>query len=156
VLSLATGRPYVTGTLSTDQAAVARAGIAVQVVAAIPALTASGTVTRVSPVPASGVPRGAGFPVWVRTRRWLPQRVIGARVRLTLWAPMTSGPVLTVPVTSIFTGKDKRAYVIRVTAARHQRVTIGTGPSADGLVAVQPARTGQLRPGDRVLIGLGR
>jgi hypothetical protein len=44
-----------------------------------------------------------------------------------------------------------------MTRAR-QRISVAvyTGPSADGLVAVQPVKPGQLRPGDRVVIGVRR
>ncbi len=81
--------------------------------------------------------------------------MIGASVRLTLRAPVTSAPVLTVPVAAILAGKGRAAYVVKITAGPRIRVAIFTGPTADGLVAVQPVRRGKLRPGDRVLIGVG-
>jgi peptidoglycan hydrolase-like protein with peptidoglycan-binding domain len=155
VLSLATGHPYVTGTLTSHQASLARKGDTARIVSASPALTADGQVTRVGPLPSTPA---AGHTVWVRSKRPLPQRLIGATVRLTLYSPVTAGPVLTVPLTAVFGGAGRHAaYVVRILARnRRTRVSIFTGPSADGLVAVQSVQPDALRPGNRVLIGHGR
>jgi hypothetical protein len=155
VLTLATGNPYVSGVLTQHQAAQARRGMSAQIVAASPRLTVAGTVTRVGPLPTGGGAAVHGYPVLVRPRRALPQRMIGASVRLTLRAPVTNAPVLTVPVAAILAGKGRAAYVVKITAGRRIRVAIFTGPISDGLVAVQSVRRGKLRPGDRVLIGVG-
>ncbi len=159
VLTLATGDPYVTADLTGHQAAQARRGMSATIVAAIPALTARGTVTRIGSLPPVGGPPLHGYPVLVKPRRALPQRMIGAGVRLTLRAPVTGEPVLAVPVAAIMTGghgQGQASHVIKLTAGRRVRVAVVTGPTADGLVAVQPVRRGTLRPGDHVLIGVGR
>jgi len=154
VLTLATGRPYVSGHLTAHQAAQARRGIPAIITAASPRLTAGGTVTRIGPLPATG--GVGGYPVRMRTRRPLPQRMIGAQVRLTLEAAVTASPVLTVPVAAIIAaGRGRPARVLKVTpAGQHVSVPVFTGPTADGLVAVQPVRRASLRPGDRVLVGV--
>ena len=153
VLTLATGRPFVTGRLTTHQATQARRGIPAIITAASPRLTAKGTVTRVGSLPGAG-----GRPVRVRPARPLPLRMIGTRVRLTLEAAVTAEPVLTVPVAAIIAAAHGRpTRVVRLAGARRRvSVPVFTGPTADGLVAVQPVRPGSLRPGDRVLVGLGR
>jgi multidrug efflux pump subunit AcrA (membrane-fusion protein) len=158
VLTLATGRPYVAGRLTAHQAAQARRGMPAIITAANPPLTARGTVTRIGPLPAAGGAQGAGYPVRVRSARPLPQRMIGAQVRLTLKAAVTAEPVLSVPVAAIIAaGHGRPTRVLKVTAARqHVSVPVFTGPTADGLVAVQPMRPASLRPGDRVLVGLRR
>jgi HlyD family secretion protein len=155
VLSLATGNPYVTAKLTAHQASLARKGNSATIVSASPPLTAAGEVTRIGPLPGTAV---TGYPVWVRSRRPLPQRLVGSQVRLTLYSPVTAGPVLTVPLAAISGGTHHQAaYVVRVLARnRRERVSIFTGPKADGLVAVQSVRSGTLGPGDRVLIGHGR
>ncbi len=156
VLTLATGNPYVSGVLTQHQAAQARRGMSAQIVAASPRLTVAGTVTRVGPLPTGGGAAVHGYPVLVRPRRALPQRMIGARVRLTLIAPVTSAPVLIVPVAAILAaGHGRAAHVVKLTAGHRVRVAVFTGPTADGLVAVHSVRRGELRPGDRVLIGVG-
>ena len=101
VLTLATGNPYVSAVLSQHEAARARRGMSAQIVAASPRLTVTGTVTRVGSLATASGPPAGGYPVLVRPRRALPQRMIGARVRLTLRAPVTSGPK---PVGSRFAG----------------------------------------------------
>lgn len=156
VLTLATGNPFVSGVLSQHQAAQASRGMSARIVAASPRLTVTGTVTRVGTLPTAGGAAVSGYPVQVRPRRALPQRMIGTSVRLTLRAPVTSAPVLTVPVAAVLAaGHGRAAYVVKITAGRRVRVAIFTGPTADGLVAVQSTRPGELRPGDRVLIGAG-
>ncbi len=158
VLTLATGSPRVTGNLSAHQAAQTRKGMAAEIVSASPPLAAAGAVTRVGPLPAVGGPPASGYPVQVASRRTLPQHLIGVRVRLTIEAPVTSGPVLTVPLAAVLAaGHGHPVHVVRITPSRRRiRVAIYTGPTAGGLVAVQPVRPGQLRPGDRVVIGLRR
>lgn len=162
VLTLATGDPYVTAGLTAYQAAQARRGMSATIVSASPARTAGGTVTRIGSLPPVGGPPLHGYPILVKPRRALPQRMIGASVRLTLEAPVTGEPVLTVPVAAIMPAKQGQAghghadHVIKLTAGRRVRVEVVTGPTADGLVAVQPVRRGALRPGDHVLIGVSR
>src|SRR6266851_1369881 len=156
VLTLATGNPYVSGVLSQHQAAQARRGMSAKMVAASPRLTVRGMVIRIGTLPTRDGPPAGGYPVLVRPRRALPQRMIGARVRLTLIAPVTSAPVLIVPVAAILAaGHGRAAHVVKLTAGHRVRVAVLTGPTADGLVAVQSVRRGELRPGDRVLIGVG-
>jgi multidrug efflux pump subunit AcrA (membrane-fusion protein) len=158
VLTLATGRPYVSGHLTAHQAALARRGIPAIITAANPPLTATGTVTRIGSLPATGGAPAGGYPVRVQSRRPLPQRMVGAQVRLTLEAAVTAEPVLTVPAAAIIgAGHGRPTHVLKVTAARrHVSVPVFTGPTADGLVAVQPVRPARLRPGDRVLVGVRR
>ncbi len=156
VLTLATGNPYVSGVLSQHQAARARRGMSAQIVAASPRLAVRGMVARIGTLPTRDGPPAGGYRVLVRPRRALPQRMIGARVRLTLIAPVTSAPVLIVPVAAILgAGHGRAAHVVKLTAGHRVRVAVFTGPTADGLVAVQSVRRGELRPGDRVLIGVG-
>lgn len=164
ILMLATGRPYVTGALSAHQSSLVRKGMPARIVAALPRLVSAGIVTRAGSLPAVGGPPSSGFPIQVASRRPLPQHLIGVRVRLTIWSAVTSGPVLAVPVSAIRVAHARHGarrgtsdYVVTVAAGGHRdQVAIFTGPTADGLVAVQPVRRGALRAGDKVLIGLHR
>jgi peptidoglycan hydrolase-like protein with peptidoglycan-binding domain len=156
VLTLVVGKPYVSAVFSRHQAAQAHRGMSAQIVAASPRLTVTGTVTRVGLLPAGGGQPAGRYPVVIRPHQALPQRMIGASVRLTMRTPITSSPVLTVPVAAILAARHGHAaYVVKITAGHRVRVAIVTGPTANGLVAVQPVRRGKLRPGDRVLIGVG-
>ncbi len=168
VLRLATGNPYVTGLLSAREAAETGPGTSARIVSASPPVAATGVVARISVIPAyaAGGTGQAEYQVVVTSRHRLSQRAIGRTVRLTLLVPVTSGPVLTVPLTAVFSGRDAgharesaagSAYVVRMAArGRRHQVAVITGPSAGGLVAIQPVEPGMLRPGDRVLIGVGR
>jgi len=165
VLRLAVGKPYVTGMLSAQQANLARAGIPARI--AWPGAIKAGVVARISTIPAYA-PAGQGppeYPLVVTSRRPLPQRLIGSAVRLTLLAPVTGGPVLTVPLTAVFTAAARQGkssahrsspFVVLVAKGRRKKVPVTTGPAAGGFVAVQPAFSGALGPGDHVLIGVGR
>src|SRR5215472_1399598 len=155
VMTLATGNPYVTTELSQHQAAAVRRGMSAEIFTTNPR-TLMAKVTRISSVPVTGGSAASAYRVLVNSRRALPQRLIGADVRLTLLVPVTSGPVLTVPAVAILTGRRHVTDVIKIAAGGRSRVAVYTGPSADGLVAVQPVRRGALRPGDRVLIGTSR
>ena len=98
VLTLATGAPYVTSDLTPHQATQVRRGMLASIVAANPGLIARGAVTRIGSLPPVGGPPPHGYPILVKPLRALPQTMIGARVRLTVEAPVTSEPVLTVPL----------------------------------------------------------
>ncbi len=170
ILRLATGRPFVAAELGAYQVALARRGMRVGITSASPALRASGRLARIGGLPArdGGAGPGAGgpgtggsattrYPIDVRCDRPLPQRLIGTTVRLTLTAPLTTGPVLLVPVAAIF-GPDphRAAYVVEIAGGgRRAKVPVFTGPAAGGLVAVQSVHAGALRRGDQVVIGTG-
>ncbi len=170
VLRLATGDPYVTGMLSASQATLTKVGSAAQVRLAAPHVADTGTVTGLSAIPAyAGHGRGrVEYPVDVTVDRPLSEGLIGTTVRLTVWSPITTTPVLTVPLAAVFhsppgkpgkTGKPAApvTYVTTVTAGRRtRRVPVLTGPAAGGFVAVQPASPAELGPGDHVVIGVGR
>ena len=161
ILRLAIGHPYITARLTAHQAVRARAGIPARIGLADTGKVAAGKVSRVGGIAIrASAGSGQAFGVWVRSRRVLPQASIGSQVRLTLLAPVTRGPVLTVPLSAVFSGtrgSSGEPYVLRLGAhGRRQRVAIDTGPQAGGLVAVQPVRPGTLGPGDSVLIGAPR
>jgi multidrug efflux pump subunit AcrA (membrane-fusion protein) len=154
VLTLATGAPYVTANLTSHQASQARKGMPASIVGANPGFRALGTVTRVGSLPPVGGPPPQGFPILVKPARALPQRLIGAHVRLTLDVPVASEPVLTVPLSAFVpSGHGPVGHVVVLRAGRRVKVRVLTGPTADGLLAVQPVPQGALKPGDHVLIG---
>jgi peptidoglycan hydrolase-like protein with peptidoglycan-binding domain len=157
VLRLATGEPTVTGKLGRYQARLVRAGMAATISSASPRLSRYGVVTYVGPYPVQNgqIGRsGTGYPVVVTGLRPLPQRLIGARVRLRMLIAATSRPVLAVPLTAIAVAANGSARVTRLAGGgRKVWVKVMAGVSAGGLVAVRPAVPGALVPGDRVVIG---
>jgi multidrug efflux system membrane fusion protein len=160
LLKLATGNPYVTGIMPARQISQARIGLRAQIASALPRLRASGVIAKITQVPAYAG-HGPGHPwyqVVVTSRRPILAGMVGTRVRLTLWTPVTSGPVLTVPLAGVFSGQPGRSpYVVRIAAnGQRQEVAVRTGLAAGGLVAVSAVRPGSLSPATRVLIGVGK
>jgi hypothetical protein len=155
VLRLATGDPTVNGLLGPNQARQVRAGMAAWISSARPRLFTHGVVTHVGSFPLPARQPGQGFPVVITGLRLFRQQLIGTRVRVTLWLAATSGPVLAVPLAAVITAHGS-ASVIRLAAGRRISVAVRTGISADGLVAVRPVLAGALKPGDRVVLGVGR
>jgi hypothetical protein len=164
VLKLATGNPYVTALLSAREATQARPGTTARIASASPVVQATGAVTKISLIPAyAGRTGQAEYQAVVTSGRRLPQRAIGRTVRLTLLVPVTSRPVLTVPLTAVFSspgaqpaGAPSLAYVVLAGRdGRRYRVAVLTGPTAGSLVAVRTVTPGGLRPGEHVVIGAG-
>jgi len=151
---LATGHPYITAELTSHLAALVRRGTRAAIAGAT--LTAAGRLQRVR-----RFPPGAAYLVVITSRRPLPQRLIGAQVKVTLMVPVTARPVLSVPLAAVFgSAHTGAAYVIVVARAgragpwrRRHRVPVLTGPMAGGWVAVRPVTPGTLGPGSRVLVG---
>ncbi len=160
VAQLATGPPYVAGLLSAHQVGLARTGSGALIRLSNGRVT-DGVLATIASIPAGRSASQPEFPVTVTTAKALPEQLIGTTVRLTLLAAVTSGPVLTVPVTAIYSAdvrqsKAAASYVVRLTGRRSAKVPVFTGPSAGGFVAIQPSSPGALVPGDHVLIGTGR
>lgn len=156
VLRLAVGKPYVTSVLSAQQATRTSTGIRARI--ALANTIMAGVVARISSIPAYATP-GKGlpeYPVVVTSARPLPQRLIGSAVRLTLLMPVTGGPVLTVPLTAVFSHGLSVFVVLVAPNGRRTQVRVTAGPAAGGFVAVQSAASGALDPGDHVLIGVGQ
>lgn len=160
LLKLATGNPYVTGTVPARLISHARIGLRTAITAALPHLATAGVIAKITQIPAYAG-HGPGHPwyqVVITAKRPIPADMVGTKVRLTLWAPVTSGPVLTVPLAGVFSGQPGQPpYVVRIAAdGRRQQVAVRTGLAAGGLVAVSALRPGSLGPASRVLIGVGK
>lgn len=81
-----------------------------------------------------------------------PPTLVGASVRLTVPIRSTRTAQLTVPVTAVSVGPDGGSRVEKSVNGDVEFVTVQTGLSADGYVAVTP-RGGSLAEGDRVVVG---
>jgi hypothetical protein len=84
-----------------------------------------------------------------------PAALVGASVRLEVPIRSTREAQITVPVTAVSMGPDGGARVQREVEGGFEFVSVETGFSADGYVAVTPL-SGRLTAGDRVVVGLGR
>ena len=81
-------------------------------------------------------------------------RLVGTSVKLTIAIKSTKGKILTVPLDALSVGADGRSRVqVETGTGRTRLVQVNPGLTADGNVAVKPRRRGDLKAGDRVVIG---
>ena len=151
LLRLATGNPYVTGIVPARQVDQARVGLRAQIASALPRLAATGVIAKITEIPAYAG-HGPGHPMYqvvVTSKRPIPVRLVGTKIRLTLWAPVTSGSGADRAAgRSLHRPAGRPPYVVRVDADGHRQVIpVRTGLAADGLVAVSGLRPGSLQSG---------
>ncbi|MEY2514559.1 MAG: hypothetical protein QOJ89_1917 [bacterium] len=84
------------------------------------------------------------------------KRLVNTSVRLTIAIKSTKGRVLTVPLDALSVGADGRSRVqVDAGGGRTRLVFVNPGLAAEGNVEVEPRRAGDLKEGDRVVIGEG-
>ncbi|MDX6717817.1 MAG: hypothetical protein QOJ63_71 [Solirubrobacteraceae bacterium] len=84
------------------------------------------------------------------------KRLVNTSVRLTIAIKSTKGKVLTVPLDALSVGADGRSRVqVDAGGGRTRLVFVNPGLAAAGNVEVEPRRSGDLKEGDRVVIGDG-
>jgi hypothetical protein len=84
------------------------------------------------------------------------KRLVNTSVRLTIAIKSTKGKVLTVPLNALSVGADGVSRVQVAAGGRRTRiVVVNPGLAAQGNVEVAPKRSGELKAGDRVVIGAG-
>jgi peptidoglycan hydrolase-like protein with peptidoglycan-binding domain len=141
----------VDGLLPVDQADLVKPGDKVVIDEPALGIDTTGHVVRVAPRP--GTNGADGFHVFFAVAVERPQKsMAGASVRLTIPIKTTSQPELTVPVSAVSLGADGGARVQRAKGRTVEPVSVKTGLSADGFVAVTPVR-GDLSQGDMVVVG---
>ncbi|MEU6789383.1 peptidoglycan-binding protein [Nonomuraea angiospora] len=79
--------------------------------------------------------------------------LVGSPMTVRISVGSTEGEVLAVPVTAVVTSADGRPRVrVALDGDRTREVEVRTGLTADGDVEVTPARAGELKEGDRVVV----
>jgi HlyD family secretion protein len=169
VVSLATDGLKLTGYLGQSYQGLVKPHMRVEIASESLGLTAHGTVESVGALitPGDGAgngPSAAGrklanggvpyLPVQIRRTGTWNGRFDGQNVRITITAAATATAVLTVPEAAVTAGADLSTSVtVRRTDGSEHTVRVKAGVTADGMVQVTPVRPGQLRAGDRVVIG---
>jgi hypothetical protein len=143
----------VDGSLRLEEAALAKAGMAVDIDEADLGIKATGTISRVAESPGTNGVDGfhVYFEVLVDNP---PASLIGASVRLTVPVKSTGESVLAVPVSAVSMAADGSSRIQRSQEGNLEFVTVEPGLSADGFVAVK-AVNGSLKAGDLVVVGFG-
>jgi hypothetical protein len=84
------------------------------------------------------------------------RRLVNTSVRLTIAIKSTKGRVLTVPLDALSVGADGRSRVqVDAGGGSTRLVFVNPGLAAEGNVEVEPTHRGDLKEGDRVVIGEG-
>lgn len=164
-VTVSAGELVVKGALAAHDKGLVRAGMTVKVLAEAAGAEVVASVTSVADTPtdtesAEGETKttgqGRSYELLVTPAKPLDPKLAGQDVRLTIEAAASNGPVLVVPVTAVSSGADGKTVVTVVAAdGTKRRVEVRAGLTGDGFVQVAPVAAGQLRAGERVVIGIG-
>jgi len=139
------------GSLRLEEAPLVEPGMTVVIDEAALGITATGVISRVAEAP--GTNGVDGFHVYFEVLvDASPPSLVGASVRLTVPVESTGGSVLAVPVSALTLSADGSSRVQRDNNGTLEFVTVESGLSADGFVAVKPIDSA-LEAGDLVVVG---
>ena len=145
---------HVDAGLALADAALVKAGMAVQIDEPDLGIATKGVVASVAPTP--GTNGVDGFHVYVSIDvETPPANLVGASVRLTIPVESSGRSVLSVPVSALTLAADGSSRVQRSVDGVTDFVTVVPGLSAAGYVGVT-APAGKLKAGDLVVIGVDR
>lgn len=170
LITLSTGELGVTSRMTPDRAALLKPGMPVEIevtgsdrhttgkVASVGEPTAADPAAEGTPGGAGGAGGGGALMAQVLIT---PDTVLGPDwagrdVQLTVTAASSGADVLVVPLSAVSTGADGKASVVKVAqdpgGPPTARVDVVAGLAGGGFVQVTPVRTGELAPGDRVMV----
>lgn len=154
-LTLAIGKPTISGQLNPSEATLVRPGMKVTITQPGSGVTIPGRITSVSHVTASkaSVSGGLYVHVGIKPDRPLPMSLVGQDLSLTIAAARSDGAVLAVPEAAVFASADGRTYVSKLVGSAAVRVPVQVGMSGGGLLQVIPLQPGALTAGDKVITG---
>jgi hypothetical protein len=157
VLTLAAGGLAVQATIPQEERGLVRVGMRVEIYSEVLDRKIAGHVSGVgltNPNRAGtngGQPQN-GIPMTVDAA--IPTGMNGQDVRLTVTAASTGTRVLVVPVAAVYSAANSTTQVNKVGPGGAQvKVAVTAGATGNGYVQVKPANAGDLREGDRVVIG---
>lgn len=157
LVTLSLGSPSVKGQLNPAFGSLVRPGMKVTITTQGSPATVHATIASVShkAQTSKSISGGLYYPMRIKLHKPLPPSMgPGQNVILSIQAAQSSGPMLAVPEAALFGGQDGKDYVSKVTGpntATRVQVTVVT--EGDGLVGIQPATAGALKPGDQVVTG---
>jgi membrane fusion protein, multidrug efflux system len=154
-LTLAIGKPTISGQVSPSDAALLRPGMKVTLGVTGSALRIGGRITSVSHVTASkaSVSGGLYIRLGLKPDRPLPMSLVGQDLSLTIVAARSDGAVLAVPEAAIFASANGQTYVSKLVGSKTVRVPVRIGASGGGLLQVIPLQPGALTVGEQVVTG---
>lgn len=139
------------GSLRLEEAPLVEPGMTVAIDEAALGIKATGVVSRVAEAP--GTNGVDGFHVYFEVLvDASPPSLVGASVRMTVPVESTGGSVLAVPVGALTLSADGSSRIQRDNNGTLEFVTVESGLSAEGFVAVTPIDNA-LKEGDLVVVG---
>jgi peptidoglycan hydrolase-like protein with peptidoglycan-binding domain len=150
VLTLAEGGLQVTGSLDPVNGPVVKPGMAAFL--SLQGSTDQSLAAKVTWVGALSVnsSTGASYPVTLSGVDPLPESWAGQQVTVSIAVHATSGPVLAVPASAVYSTASGATHVLLFTGGRETTMPVTVGISVGGLVQV----SGALTPGERVVLGV--
>jgi membrane fusion protein, multidrug efflux system len=154
-VTLAIGKPTISGQVSPSDAALLRPGMKVTIGVTGSPTTFGGRITAVSHVTATkaSVSGGLYIKLGIKPDRPLPMSLVGQDLSLTIIAARSNGAVLAVPEAAIFASANGQTYVSKLVGGKTVRVAVRIGASGGGLLQVIPLQAGALTVGDQVVTG---
>jgi peptidoglycan hydrolase-like protein with peptidoglycan-binding domain len=150
VLTLAEGRMQVTGSLDPVNGSLVKPGMAASL--SLQGSTSQSLAAKVTRVGALTVnsSTGASYPVTLSGVDPLPESWAGQQVTVSITAHATSGPVLAVPASAVYSTASGTTHVLLYTGGRETTIPVTVGISVGGLVQVN----GALTAGEKVVVGV--
>jgi len=150
VLTLAEGGLQVTGSLDPVNGPLVKRGMAATLT--LQGSSSQSLAAKVTSVGALTVnsSTGASYPVRFSGVDPLPESWAGQQVTVTIAVHATSGPVLAVPASAVYSTASGGTHVLLYTGVRETTVPVTVGISVGGLVQV----SGALTPGEKVIVGV--
>jgi peptidoglycan hydrolase-like protein with peptidoglycan-binding domain len=150
VLTLAEGRLQVTGSLDPVNGPLVKPGMAASL--SLQGSTNESLAAQVTWVGALSVnsSTGASYPVTLSGADPLPESWAGQQVTVSIAVHATSGPVLAVPASAVYSTASGATHVLLFTGGRETTIPVTVGISVGGLVQV----SGALTPGEKVVVGV--
>jgi hypothetical protein len=156
IMTVSDSTPKITGGLNVEDAKLVKPGMSVEIDEPDLGINTSGKVTVVADGP--GTQGQDQFHVYFETSvKDPPSSLNKASVRVTIPIKTTKGKELTVPASAVVLDANgsSRVQVVKQDGSV-DNVTVRPGLSASGLVVVKPLHTGELKPGDRVIVGFNQ
>jgi hypothetical protein len=155
LLTVTNRKLVVDAALSVEDAKLVKVGRRATISAAEQGISISGTVTQVaSKSGTNGVDPGKRY-VEVTPHK-APMSLQNSSVALRIAVQSSKGAVLTVPVSAVSSVADGSQRVqVALGGGRTKFVTVVPGLSAQGFYEITPVHEGDLKAGDRVIIGSG-
>lgn len=153
VMTVSNSRVAIDSSLSINDARLVRVGMPVVIEEQDLRIRLRGTVTRIANKPGT-IPTDPQRVYFEVTPATAPPAIVGASVRLAIAVSSTRGAVLAVPVSALSVVADGTSRIQVDRGGKTVFVTVEPGLAAQGLVEVRPLGR-RLRPGDRVVVGVG-